>query len=348
MLQKAARQQKREKRKKRKGKENMWSSKNIISIVLALVCTVVGLSPLQAQEKYPSRAIDLVIPFPPGGPSDIGGRLFAAGLKQVLNSPITIVNKPGANGTVSGAYVLTTRKDGYTLLSGGGAWLVASLTMKDVTYDPLKDFIPISHFANTPIALFVREDSPFKTLEELIDKAKKNPNTVSVGHGGGTRGDGFLNYEIFRHAAGLQFKAVPYAGDGPLCAAVLGGHVDFGASPLPALVPFLAAKKLRGLVITSTTRLKEFPDIPSFKEKGFTQTFINNWQGLFAPAGVPKDVVDTLIRASDETLKSKEVVESFAKVNFQVERMNNTEFRNLLDTYKKFILEVAQRVDLGS
>jgi tripartite-type tricarboxylate transporter receptor subunit TctC len=113
-------------------------------------------------------------------------------------------------------------------------------------------------------------------------------------------------------------------------------------------VPFLAAKKLRGLVITSTTRLKEFPDIPSFKEKGFTQTFINNWQGLFAPAGVPKDVVDTLIRASDETLKSKEVVESFAKVNFQVERMNNTEFRNLLDTYKKFILEVAQRVDLGS
>jgi tripartite-type tricarboxylate transporter receptor subunit TctC len=325
----------------------MLSSKSVILVVLVLVCTVVGFSSLHAQEKYPSRAVDLIIPFPPGGPSDIGGRLFAAGLKQVLKVPITIVNKAGANGTVSGAYVLTTRKDGYTLLSGGGAWFVASLTMKDVTYDPLKDFIPISYFANAPICLFVKEDSPIKTLEDLIARAKKNPNTVIAGHTG-TRGDGFLNYEIFRHAAGLEFKIVPYAGDGPLCAAVLGGHVDFGSSPLPALVPFLTAKKIRGLVVTASNRLKEFPDIPTFKEKKFTQTFINNWQGLFAPAGVPKDVVDTLIAASDETLKSKEVIDSFAKVNFLVERMSNTEFRNLLGEYKKFILEVAQRVDLGS
>lgn len=324
----------------------MFTLKNLISILTLIVLVSMGLAPLQAQEKYPSRAIDLVIPYPPGGPSDIGGRVFAEGLKKVLKVPITIINKSGGGAIVGAVYVLNAKKDGYTLLSGGGAWLVSSLILKDVPYkDPLIDFIPISLIATAPHGVYVKEDSPIKTLEDLMDKAKKNPKTISLGDAGPTS-DSHFNFEIFCSAAGLEFKHVPYSGSAEATAAVLGGHVDLGVATMSAINPFLKAGKVRVLVINVPKRMKDFPDIPTFKEKGFTQTFIPNWQGLIAPAGVPKDVIDILISASDEALKSQDLIGQFAKVDFTVERMGNVEFRTMLENHKKAIKTVAQQLGL--
>lgn len=323
----------------------MLCLKNLISISTLLVLAFMGLAPLQAQEKYPSRAIDLVIPYPPGGPSDIGGRVFAESLKRVLKVPITIINKAGGSGMVGSVSVLNARKDGYTLLSGGGAWLISSLVLKDVPFkDPLKDFIPISLIGTTPHGLFVKDESPFKTLEDLIDKAKKNPKTFSFGTS--ASGDGRFNFEIFASAAGLEFKFVPYNGTAEAIAAMLGGHIDIAVGSMAAIIPFLKARKARVLAINVPTRMKDFPDIPTFKEKGITQTFIPNWQGLLAPAGVPESVINVLISASDEALKSKDLIDQLAKVDFTVERIGNVEFRNMLENHKKAIKTVVQQLGL--
>src|SRR4030042_4513305 len=208
--------------------------KNLISISTLLVLAFMGLAPLQAQEKYPSRPIDLVIPYGPGGPSDIAGRIFAESLKKGVKVPITTLNKSGGGGVVGAVSVLNAKKDGYTVFLCGGGWLVSSLILKDVPYrDTLEDFIPISLIATAPHGFFVKEDSPFKTLEDLIDKAKKNPKTISYGVASAT--DAHFNFEIFANAARLEFKFVPYKGTGEAIAAVLGGHTDIGVSTMAAL-----------------------------------------------------------------------------------------------------------------
>lgn len=320
----------------------MVSAKQLFSLFTLLVL-LIGLTPLQAQEKYPTRPIDLVIPYGPGGPSDIAGRVFAESLKTVLKVPITVVNKSGGGGVVGGVTVLNARKDGYTLLLGGGGWLVSSLTLKEVPYkDTLEDFIPISLICTAPHGFFVKEESPFKTIEDLIDKAKKSPKTISYAAASAT--DAHFNFEIFANASRLEFKFVPYKGTQEAITAVLGGHADIGISTVAAVTPFVQAKKARVLVINVPERIKELQDVPTLKEKGYTQTFIPNWQGIMVAAGVPKNIVDALISACDEALKSQELAANLAKVNFNIKRIGNAEFRKMVDDNRNAIKVVAKQI----
>lgn len=317
------------------------------SLIAILICLglIAGLTTSYSQEKYPSRAIELVIGWAPGGPADVLGRLYANELNKVLKVPITPVNKTGASGTIGATYTVKARKDGYTVMIGSTGWLLGSITLEDIAYDPLKDFIPIVKIGVTPHGLFVKTDSPFKSLEDLVDRAKKNPRALSCGTAG-TSSDGHFNLETLQKAAGIEIKHVPFKGVGEVPPAVLGGHVDAGIGVMTAPLPFVRAGNVRILAITGDSRMKDIPNVPTFKEKGYTQTFLNNWIGLFVPAGVPQNVVDTLISASDNVMKSKDFIASVEKAGSIVEHISPADYLKALEIERKTIDTIAREVGL--
>ena len=154
--------------------------KNMMMVTGVCLTLLIGATVSQAQDKYPSRGIELVIGWAPGGPADLAGRIFANELTKALKVPVTPVNKPGASGTIGATYTFKAKKDGYTLMAGSLGWLLGSITLEGIVYDPLNDFVPITRIANSPHGLFVKSDSPFKTFEDFIEKAKKNPRLPSL------------------------------------------------------------------------------------------------------------------------------------------------------------------------
>lgn len=322
-------------------------SKKITPVAVLCIVLIIGLTQSYSQEKYPSRAIEMVIPWAPGGPADIAGRIFANELTKVLKVPITPAYKAGATATIGGAYVVKAKKDGYTFLVGGTGWLLGSLTLEDVPYDPLKDFIPIAKISTVPNGIFVKSDSPFKTLEDLINSAKKNPRAVSYGTSGAAS-DGRFNVEILQKAAGIELKHVPFKGTGDVPPAVMGGHVDFGMAQMSVLVPFIKAGNIRALAITGMSKMKDFPDVPTFKDRGFEQTFLSNWNGILVATGVSQNVVETLILASEKAIKTKELAVNFDKVGAMVEYMNSAEFQKMLENEKKAVEVISQELGLKS
>lgn len=306
------------------------------TLVIAVGLLVLsGLIPSYAQEKYPSRPIELVIPWGPGGVSDLIGRIFATELSRTLETPVIPLNKGGASGTIGGAFVAKAKNDGYTVMIGSLGWLVGSLLL-DVRYDPLADFVPIMRISATPQALFVKSDSPIKSLEDLVDKAKKNPLGISVGTGGAASDSNFA-LQTFQKAAGIQFLVVPFKAGADTPPAVMGGHVGVGVGVLSTPISMVKAGNLRILVISGNKRVSDIPDVPTFSERGFRQTYLDNWNGLFAPAGTPQHVVNTLTAAADKVVKSKDVIAAIEKSTSVVDESSGAQFRTRLQNERKLI-----------
>jgi len=303
-----------------------------------------GLIPSYGQEKYPGRPIELVIPWGPGGVSDLIGRIFASELSKTLEVPVTPLNKPGASGTIGGAYVATARKDGHTLMIGSLGWLVGSLLL-DVRYDPLADFVPVMRISATPQSLFVKSDSPIRSLEDLVEKAKKNPHMISAGTGG-VASDSNFALQIFQKAAGIQLHVVPFKTGGDTPTAVLGGHVDLGIGVLSAPMSLVRAGSLRVLVISGPRRISELPDVPTLSERGFSQTYLDNWNGLIVPAGVPQHVIDTLTAAAEKALKSKDVIAGIERNTSVVDAASGAQFRARLQNEREIIESMGAGLNL--
>jgi tripartite-type tricarboxylate transporter receptor subunit TctC len=314
--------------------------------MVGLTMLGLGLSiPGHGQDRYPSRAVEIVIPWAAGGSTDVSGRIFANELTKILKVPITSSNRVGASGTVGATYVHKARKDGYTLLGGSLGWLLSSVTLEGVVYDPLKDFIPVTKISNAPHGIFVKSDSPIKTLEDFVDRAKKNPGVLSCGHAG-TASDGHFNIEIFQRAAAIQLKVVPFKGNAEIPPVILGGHVDVGIGIASSWMNLVKAGNLRILGITGDNRLKDLPEVPTFKEKGFKQTFLINWVGLFPPAGVPQAVVDTLAQASEKVVKSKEFIEAIEKTGSSAEFLTPEQYKKVLEDEKVVAEKIALELGL--
>jgi tripartite-type tricarboxylate transporter receptor subunit TctC len=326
------------------GLKRMRLKRILILAILIGPGLMMGLPLSHAQDKYPSRAIEYVIPWPPGGSTDIASRIFSNELQKALKVPVTPANKAGASATIGGTYVYKARKDGYTLLGSSLGWLLGSITLEGVLYDPLKDFIHITKVSTTPHGIYVKGDSPIKTLEDLIDRAKKSPGMVSCGTAG-SGSDGHYNIAIFQKAAGVQFKHVPFKGVSEVPAALLGGHIDIGIGVVSAWLSFINSGDVRTLAITGTSRLKDLPGVATFKEKGFKETFLNNWVGFSAPAGIPQPVMDLLIQTSEKVVKSKEFMDHIEKTGGVVEYMRSAEFQKMMEDERKIGDAIAQ--DLG-
>ena len=259
-----------------------------------------GLAPLAARaadDKYPSRPITLMVPFPPGGSVDIMARQYSEPLSSALGVPIVVENRAGAGGSVASQLVARSKPDGYTLVvSSQSSHLANPLTQPKVGYDPIKDFENIAILGRQPNALVVHSSLPIKSFKEFIDYAKKNPGKLNYGSGGvGSMGQ--LNVEMLKAATGVFTTHIPYRGGSPLITAVLANEVQFILDNLVIMLPHVLSGKVRALAVAADQRLPQLPDVPTMAEVGYPQLNLTSWTGLAAPGGTPAPIVQTLYKA---------------------------------------------------
>ncbi|WP_309899949.1 tripartite tricarboxylate transporter substrate binding protein [Variovorax soli] len=265
--------------------------------------------PVRAQGDWPTgRPITWVVPYPPGGTTDILGRAIALRLGTSLGATVIVDNKAGATGTIGSAFVAKAPADGFTLLgtSIGPQAIVPSLLPK-MAYDPVKAFEPITLIGTIPHVLIVGNGQTFRTVAELVAEAKSKPEVLSFASGGnGTILQ--MQGELLRLQTGTRMTHVPYKGDTPAIQDVLAGHATFMFAPVAAALPHIQSGRLRALAVTSAARLKSLPNVPTMGEAGFKDFVVEQWQAVYAPAGTPARVVQRLHENIVRILKDAEVV----------------------------------------
>ena len=249
--------------------------------------------PALAEAAYPNRFIKLIVPYPPGGTTDLLGRLIADQVKSGLNATVIVENKPGAGTTLGADLVAHASPDGYTLLLATSTTLAINKTLyKKLPYDPVKDFAPISLVAEVPFALIVNPLIPAKTLNEFVAYARANPGLAYGSAGNGS--PQHLGAELLKTQAGIDIRHVPYRGSVPAMLDVIANHIPFMIVDLEPALPQIKEGKVRVLGVTTPKRVAVAPDIPTIAESGLPGYQLVAWQGLVAPAGTPRDIVDVL------------------------------------------------------
>lgn len=296
-------------------------------IVFTLTALITGAS---AQEPYPSRPISIVNPFPPGGIADLTARPLAASFERLLKQPVVVVNKAGAAGAVGAQFASVAKPDGYTLLialvSISSTPEVDKLFGRPATYTR-DQFVGIARLNADPPVLAV--NGPWKTLKELVDDAKKRPGEITFASSG-PYGASHLPLEMFLQAAGLKMRHLPTTGGAPATTAVLGGHAQLWASPPALAAPHIEAGKMRALATWGATRLAAFPDVPTLKELGYDVEYYI-WTGLFAPRGVPANVIQTLRDATRKAVEDPEFKSSMDKAKTPIAYQDADEFKAFWD-----------------
>ncbi|WPB57202.1 tripartite tricarboxylate transporter substrate binding protein [Xylophilus sp. GOD-11R] len=276
-----------------------------------LALAAVGLAlaaPAFAQTSYPTKPIRLIVPFPPGGGTDILSRLVAQKLTEATKWTVVPDNRAGAGGTIGIAEAAKAMPTGYDLVMGQkDNMVVAPWLYKNVGYDPTKDLVAVAHVAFTPILIVTSASNPrFRTLGDVVTAARAQPDIITYGSpGNGTTIH--LAGEIFKNAAGIQIRHVPYKGSNPAMMDVLAGNVDLMVSSVPSAMGQIKAGKLRPLAVTSARRSTSLPDVPTLAELGYKDVDVSTWYGLFAPAGTPAPVVAQLNREVNKLMAAPEM-----------------------------------------
>jgi len=249
--------------------------------------------PALAEAAYPNRTIKLIVPYPAGGTTDLLGRLIADQLKYGLDATVIVDNKPGAATSLGAELVARANGDGYTLLMATSTTLAINKSLyTKLPYDPVKDFAPIALVASVPFALIVNPELPVNTLSEFIRYAKSNPGLAFGSAGNGS--PQHLGAEMLKSTAGIDIRHVPYRGSVPAMLDVIAGHISFMIVDLQPALPQIREGKVRALGVTSPKRIAAAPDIPTIAESGLGGYELVAWQGVVAPAGTPRPVVDRL------------------------------------------------------
>ena len=257
-------------------------------------------SNLFAAGNYPIRPVKVIIPYPAGGPTDIVGRLICMQLADNLKQPFSVENRPGASGMIGADLVAKSAPDGYTLLINVSGQVINPYLYASVPHDPLKDFAPISNLASTPIQLVVGANSRIKSIKDLVDACRADPGKYSfASSSNGT--PGHLTGELFKSIAKIDVTHIPYKGSAPALTDVIGGQVEFMFDSMP-------------LGVTSTRRVEALSNVPTFIESGYPELTLSTWYGMWAPAGTPNAIIQTLNTEIIKILSYPEIKARLAKV----------------------------------
>lgn len=290
----------------------------LIAAALCVVSTLYGGDLANAQSYPRKEPIKVVVPFPPGGPTDGMARIISDRLGRVLGQVIVIENRGGAGGGVGGKYVAEANPDGYTILmTPGGALTTGPIVNPHIGYDPAKVFSSVCELIETPLIVSVRPDLPVKTLADAVAYAKANPGKLRWGSQGfGTAPH--LLAEMFRLEAGINMLHVPYRGTGPLLNAILAGEVNIMADPSTTSLPYVQADKIRAIAIAGNDRDPKLPDVPTTVQAGFPNLISPFWLAVVAPAGTPHDVIDKLNDAFRQALAVPETRDRLAALGAEI------------------------------
>jgi len=267
----------------------------------ATASTLFGLTPKTAwAERYPSRPVRLVIPYTPGGGTDLVGRVLAEGISQAIGQPVIVENKPGAGTIIGSEMVAKSPPDGYTLLLNTGAHAINASLIKSLPYSTEKSFESIALVCRGPNMLVTRADSPFKTVKDVIDYARANPGKLNYGSSGnGTAVH--LAGELFKMMAKVNIVHIPYRGGGPAYTDLLGGQIDLVFGTAAGVGKYVSSGRMNALAVTSAERSPSWPQVPTIAESGVPGYVADVWYAVFAAGGTPADIVAVLNDAVRKT-----------------------------------------------
>ena len=289
-----------------------WLRRVSLTCLTALFCVVA-----HAQADYPNRPIKMVVAFPPGGTSDVMGRMMADELTKVLKQPVVVENIGGAGGVVGIDRALKMPADGYTLIQTGvGQNAVAHGLDPNLKYNSLTDFIHLSQVNSGPNVLVVHPSTPFKTLQDVVDYAKRNPGKLDYGYTHAA--SGHMAMELFKQTSGIFMTGIPYRGGGPMLTDLLAGTIPLIFLNQDVVLPHIKAGKLRALAVTSAQRNPLYPDIPTVAESGFKGFEALSWSGLSVAKGTPQPVVDKLQSAINQVVQSDVIRQKLNATGFVV------------------------------
>ncbi len=298
-----------------------------------------------AAEAFPAKPIQLIIPWAPGGVTDVLGRIFAEKSTELLGQPMVVVNRAGGGSIVGTNIIAKANADGYTIGLTGGALTIHKAIGTELPYDPMKDLTFINRTVFSPNVILVRADSPLNTLEKLVDYGKKNPGKLSYG----TSGVGsslHLGGELLQFAAGMQMNHVSYKGASPAVIDLLGGHINLMFSNTVDSLAHIKAGKLIPLAVTSPERFPDLPEIPSIVEKGYPSAVILNYQGTFGPAGLPRPVVDRIAGYFTKVLSLPEIQKRMKEFCVTPAYLGPAEWEGFLrDDYTKMV-DLAKKANI--
>lgn len=296
--------------------------------LLALLAAV-GAGGAHAQ-GYPAKPVRLIIAFPAGGGSDVMGRIVAQKLSERFGHQVIVDNRPGAGGSIGTEAAVRSAPDGYTLqLASTSEVSINRSLYTRLSYDPLKDLAPVTMVASTPMVLIVHPSMPVKTIKDLVALAKARPGQInysSAGSGTTTH----LSAELFRAMTNVNIVHVPYKGAPPALADLAGGHVQMMFSTLPAVLPLITGNRLRPVAVSSTTRSRALPDVPTMVEAGVAGYEVNYWYGMFVPLATPKEIVGVLYNHLTQVLRSPDTIANINKQGAEPVNMTTGAFVEFL------------------
>jgi len=287
------------------------------SLVLAATAAAAALCGLAAPtafaegKAYPAKPITMVVPFPPGGPTDLVARVLAQKLGEQMGQSILVDNRGGANGNIGAQLVAKAPADGYTILYNTSSIALSPALYKNVSYDVQKDFAPVALVAVVPLALVVHPSIPANNVKEFVAYAKANPGKLSYGSAGNGNVTHLGAFQ-FVQANGIEATHVPYKGSAPADVDLVGGQIQFMTDTVNSVMSFVRDKRLKMLAVTTGKRMALFPDVPTLAESGMPGFEAGAWQGVMVPTGTPQAVVDKLNAEIDKALKSPDVRDRLA------------------------------------
>jgi tripartite-type tricarboxylate transporter receptor subunit TctC len=318
----------------------MFSKLTTYSLIGALCLT-----PAAVLAAYPEKPVQLIVPFAPGGTTDLMARIVAPKLGEALGQTVVVINKPGAGGALGSAYAAREKADGYTIVMAvESSHAVNPSVQKQPSYDPVKDFAPISNLANVLGVLDVKADSDIKTFDQLVDKLKKNPGDLAYGSSG-NGGYSHLFGQRFLTVTKTDMLHVPYKGLGPAMIDLLAGQIQVVFDNLPSSVGQIEAGNVRALAVAAPERVKSMPDVPTYAEVGYPQLNTPSWFGLAAPANVPEDILETLNQAVKKTLENPEVIAQIEKQGAVPDYTTRAQFAELIKSSNQQWQDVVKAIN---